>query len=161
MIRLQEKDEEDIVRGYNNLETMISLSKKYGITRQGIYKVLKRHGVDTSKRKLDVKCDTCQKVFKRHKYRMRKQLHNFCCNECYFAFLESGNGVGKYKESRWGQKIARKKVSKVFSLKRDHVVHHEDRNCHHNELYNLKVFKCQGDHVKYHRGINVSPVFSG
>ena len=159
--KLSHEDKQGIIEGYSNLETMEALSKKYGVTRQSIRKTLKTHGVDTSKRLIDVSCNACGKVFGRHKGRIRKQLNHYCCTDCYTAGLEAGNGKGKYKQSRWGQVVARKKVAALYDLKEDHVVHHEDRNCLNNEINNLVVFACQGDHVRHHRGFKVTPLWEG
>lgn len=161
MVRLKESEQVDIVRRYNNLETMIDLAKEHGVTRQGIFKVLNRYGVDTTKRQLKVSCKTCQKVFYRQKGRIRKQLNHFCGSDCYFAYLEAGQGAGKYKASRRGQQIARQKIAEVFTLEDGYIVHHEDRNCLNNSMDNLKVFACQGDHVRHHRGFDVEPVYAG
>ena len=79
---------------------MINLANEYHITRQGVFKILKRYGIDTSKRKLDVSCKVCCKVFGRTKGRIRKQLNHFCNQECYSAFIEAGNRLGKYKPSQ-------------------------------------------------------------
>lgn len=158
--KLTEVQEGNIIKRYMELETMIVLAKEYKITRQGIFKLLKRNGIDTSKRHIEISCDACQKVFLRHKFRVRKQKHNFCCPDCYFAYLEAGNG-NVYKQSLWGQRIARKKVLEMFDLKEGYVVHHEDRNCLNNDLNNLRVFVCQGDHVRYHRGFDTKPIWAG
>ena len=161
MVRLKESEQVDIVRRYLQLETMIALAKKYNITRQGIYKILKRSGIDTRKGLIDVSCNACGEIFKRTKGRIRKQLNHYCCTDCYFAGLEAGNGKGKYKASSWGQRIAREKVAALYDLKEGHIVHHEDRNCLNNEVSNLKVFACQGDHVRHHRGFDVTPLWEG
>ena len=152
----------DVIDSYtNNLESMQSIANRLNITRQGIYKVLKRNGIDTRKNGgLDVSCFTCNRVFKKHRCQVRKALHVFCSEECYHAFLKAGRG-GAYIQSRHGQRIAREIVSRHFDLLEGHVVHHEDRNCLNNIVVNLKVFACQGDHIRYHRGFEVVPVWDG
>ena len=138
------------------------LAERFGITRQGIYKLLKRHGVDTTKHKLQVSCSYCEKSILRHKSRIRDRKHHFCDDECYFAFLAVGNGK-PYIPSRSGQKIGRTIVEKYHKLQPCEIVHHEDRNNHNNSPENLKVFRNQGDHVRWHRlGPDyVSPIWSG
>lgn len=160
--RLTQKDKVDIIRAYTEqLTPMIELSEKYGITRQGIHKMLRSAGVDTANNGgIMVSCDTCQCEFKRHRHRIRKQLHNFCCVECYYAFLEAGNG-NPYIHSRHGQRMGRMKVSELFELQEGHIVHHEDRNTLNNQVWNLRVFRNQGDHVRYHRGFDVEPIWNG
>ena len=160
-MKLTPKDQVNIIQAYSEqLTPMITLSKQYKVSRQSIFKLLVRSGIDTSKRKLSVSCSTCGKEFKRHKTRIRKQLNHFCSNECYFAFLEAGNG-NPYIQNRQGQRIARKKVSEYIELKPGYIVHHEDRNTLNNMIRNLKVFRNQGDHIRYHRGFTVEILFNG
>jgi hypothetical protein len=158
---LTQKQKVDIIQAYTEqLDTMVDLAKRYGRSRHGIWKMLKKAGVDTTKRKLVVSCSTCGKELKRTKGRIRKQPNHFCGYECYYAFLEAGNG-NPYIQNRQGQRIAREKVSEYIELKEGYIVHHEDRNTLNNTIYNLKVFRNQGDHVRYHRGFDVEPLWDG
>jgi hypothetical protein len=169
-VRLTGKQKVDIVNRYkDNLERMQDLAKEYGITRQGVFKVIKRFGVETSKATTDnpisatnmeVSCSTCGIIFLRHRYRIRSRLHNFCSDACYHAFLEAGNG-NPYLPNGYGGRLAREKVSAYFQLQSGHIVHHEDRNQLNNDLSNLRVFACAGDHVRYHRGFDVEPIWDG
>ena len=155
-------DRKDIISSYRDkLEPAISIGKRYKVNRQCILGILKRNGIDTSKRKIKVKCSSCDKDIFRIKMRVRASKHLFCDKHCYYAWLEIGNGKGKYKPSKWGQMVARKKVSELFELKEGYVCHHDDRNCLNNELYNLKVFASQGDHVRHHKGFEVEPLWEG
>ncbi len=160
-VRLTAKQMVDVINEYSNqLTPMIALASKYGISRQGIYKILLKAGIDTVKRKLPVSCTTCGTVIMRNKAKIRRQLHHFCGVPCWETFLEAGNGF-PYKPSRHGQRIGRSIVSKYFQLQTEHIVHHEDRNCLSNELKNLRVFATQGDHLRYHRGFDVLPLWNG
>jgi len=160
-MRLTPKDQVDIIRAYSEqLTPMIALATQYGITRQGIHKMLKKAGIDTTCHKVTVSCSTCDKEIKRHKSRIRKQLNHSCDDACYSAFLKAGNG-NPYIQSRQGQRIARKKVSELFDLQPGNIVHHEDRNTLNNMLNNLKVFRNQGDHIRHHRGFTVTPIWDG
>lgn len=160
-MKLTPKDKVDIIRAYTEqLTPMVSLAIKYGTSRQAIHKMLKKAGVNTTKGKITVSCSTCGKEFERHKCQIRKQLNHFCCNECYFAFLEAGNG-NPYIQSRQGQRMGRKKVSELFDLQPKHIVHHEDRNTLNNMINNLKVFRNQGDHIRYHRGFTIESIWDG
>ena len=116
--------------------------------------------MDTSKRKVQVECSACGKLLKRVKSRVRKQRHHYCDHECYYAALEAGNGY-PYIQNRHGMRVARSVVSKYFELSEGNVVHHEDRNTLNNMLRNLKVFATQGDHVRYHRGFDIEPIWEG
>ena len=154
-------ERKNICDRYNNLETAIDIGSIYEISRESILALLKRSGVDISKRKIKVQCSACHKDIYRQKNRLRYSKHLFCDKHCYYAWLEIGNGKGKYKQSSWGQRVARKKVAALFDLKEGHVVHHENRDCLYNEVSNLKVFACQGDHVRHHRGFDVTPLWEG
>jgi len=158
--RLTDKQKVDIINAYEtDLVPMITLAKQYGISRQGIHKLLKKY-VDTSKHPMTVSCSACGAAIQRTKGRIRKQLHHFCHLDCYTAYLQAGNGK-PYIQSRNGQKIARTVVAVYFALQAGHVVHHEDRNTLNNDLKNLKVFANQGDHVRHHRGFDVEPIWDG
>ncbi len=159
-MKLTNKEQGNIIEAYNNLTPMITLAEQYGVTRQAIWKLLNKYGCDTSKRLILVSCTTCGKEILRTKGRIRKQLHHFCDENCYYVFLEAGNGF-PYIQNRHGQRIARSIVSKHFTLGTNHIVHHENRNTLDNRLKNLKVFRNQGDHVRHHRGFDVEPLWSG
>ena len=164
--RLTQNEQVDIVNAYvNELTPVVILAKTYNRSRHGIYKALKRAGIDTSKRKFKVSCTTCGKGISRPKCQIRNKKHLFCCIECYYAFI-SAKRTGIYQQSRQGQRIARQKVKECFDLKPEHIVHHEDNNNLNNSLYNLRVFANQGDHIRYHRwskndDIVIKPIWNG
>lgn len=160
MAKITQKDKVDIIHAYQSLEKVASLALKYDVTRQAIYKILKQHDIDTSKKQLQVSCSACGEILTRNKARVRKQKNHFCNYKCYYIFLEAGNG-NIYIQSRQGQRTARRIVSYFFDLQDGHIVHHEDRNNLNNLPYNLKVFACQGDHIRYHRGFEVVPIWNG
>jgi len=159
-MRLTNKERVNIIRAYNELTPMITLAKQYGVTRQAIWKLLRKYEQDTSKHRILVSCTVCGKEILRTKARIRKQLHHFCSTKCYYAYLEAGNGH-PYIQNRNGQRIGRSIVSKYFNLAAEHIVHHEDRNTLNNKPRNLKAFRNQGDHVRYHRGFDVEPIWNG
>lgn len=160
-MKIYHNDRVDIVKAYTiDLIPMIELANKYNVTRQAIYKILKNMGVDTSKKLIKVSCSACGEIIERNKSRIRKQRNHFCNYECYHAFLDAGNG-SIYISNRQGQRIARKIVSHFFDLQNDHIVHHEDRNNFNNLPNNLRVFACQGDHIRYHRGFDIEPIWNG
>lgn len=168
-MKVTESAKGDIVRAYTEeLEPMISIAKRYGITRQGIWKVLNKAGIDTSKRlgntRHEVTCLACKETFIKGRAYIRQHRHVFCSRDCYFAFLEAKQ-EGSYKYWRHGMRIAREVVSQYFDLQERNVVHHEDRNCYNNHPSNLKVFATNGDHVRYHRwsadGVEIEPLWDG
>ena len=160
-VRLTGNQQVDIINAYSvDLVPMITLADRYGVTRQAIYKVLARSGIDTRKQQIPVSCTTCGQEILRVKSRIRKQLHHFCGDDCYSAFLDAGNGK-PYIQSRHGQRIARTIVSSYFALQEKNIVHHDDRNTFNNDINNLRVFTNQGDHIRYHRGFDVEPIWDG
>jgi len=141
---------------------MIEIASWFHVSRQAVYKILRKHGIDTSKRKLKVECFACGKVFKLPKCQIRASKHHFCCDDCYYAWLKAGNCDGEYKQSRQGQRSGRRIVSEYFKLQPENIVHHKNRNCFDNSVTNLMVFKDQGDHVKYHRDCgDIKPIWDG
>lgn len=158
-VRLTDREKVDIVHAYDvEMARAQDLAIKYGVSRQGIYKVLGRAGVDTSKHQVPVSCTTCGAITHRTRGRMRRNNHHFCSTDCWLAWMQAGP---PYIAHRQSGRIARTIVSQHFALKDSHVVHHEDRNQYNNRLDNLRVFACNGDHTRYHRGSNIEPIWDG
>lgn len=158
-MRITSNDIVNIVHAYTvELVPMIELAKRYNVTRQAIYKVLRKAGIDTSKRLTPVSCTVCGNEMLRTRPRIRNQKWHFCDHKCYSAWLNAG---GRWIEWRQGSRIARSKVSEVFGLQPGHIVHHENKNQYDNRIENLRVFRNQGDHVRYHRGFDVDPLWDG
>lgn len=157
-------NEQEIIERYTtNLEPMISIAKSLNRTRQAIWYILNRHGIDTSKEgagNVSLTCTWCGKIHRRTRARARKANQPFCCNACYFAWLEQGNG-NTYIDSRRGRRQARDIASRYIDLLDGYIVHHEDRNSTNNELSNLRVFASSGDHTRYHRGFRVPIIWDG
>ena len=162
--QLTPEERNAIVKAYTvDLIPMITLAEKYGRTRQGIYKVLVKAGVNTSKEnagRMPVPCTVCGKVTFKPRHRVRRTKHLFCNQKCYFAWLEHGNG-NPLIIHRHSARLARAKVLEYFDLEPEHIVHHEDRNQYNNLIANLKVFANNGDHVRYHRGFTVPILWQG
>ena len=165
-MKITPKQEVDIINAFTiDLVPMIELAKRYDMTRQGVWKALKRNGVSPSDYgRITITCPACDKEFSRHRCQVRDRLRLFCSRECYFAHIEASQG-GNYEYNRHGQRIARAKVAEYFDLKEQHIVHHEDRNTLNNIPDNLRVFRNQGDHIRYHRlkgtGLEPEPIWSG
>jgi endogenous inhibitor of DNA gyrase (YacG/DUF329 family) len=161
-----DKNIDEIVDRYHvNAEPMISIAQSFGVTRQAVYHALKRAGIETSKAiagNVVVSCSMCGKMHKRTRQRNRDSLHVFCSKDCYNKWLDRGSKAGnKYIEYAHGRAAARALVSQYIELLPGYIVHHEDRNQRNNDLSNLKVFACQGDHNRYHRGFRVAPIWEG
>ena len=163
-IRLTPKQEVDIINAYTiNLVPMVDLATKYNRTRQGIWKMLKRNGIEPLEyERLNLTCMACGEIFSRPRCQVRNRINIYCSMPCYYAFLEAKQ-EGTYNQNRQGQRIARQKVNEYFDLQPGNVVHHEDRNTLNNQLWNLKVFATNGDHVRYHRlgPEYVTPIWDG
>ena len=158
---LTDDEFEGVRKAYeDDLIPIKEIASWFHVSRTAIYKFLKKHGIDTSKRKFPVKCHWCEKEFDRTKGRLRSQKYHFCSVECYYNYIHE---IGiNYKPNRHGQRIGRMKVSEHFELEPGMVVHHEDGNNMNNEIDNLKVFANNGDHVRYHRWVNkAEPIWDG
>jgi endogenous inhibitor of DNA gyrase (YacG/DUF329 family) len=147
----------------DNCARMSDIGQIYGITRQAIYKVLKKQGVDTTKaQRIERKCHTCGKTVLRRRGMIRKTEYSYCSTGCYAVYLETlGEG---YRPNNYHARLARRIVEANFSdydPKKGHTVHHIDKDCEHNSLKNLEVYACQGDHLRKHRGQNISPIWKG
>ena len=161
-MKLDTKTQVNIIEAYEiGLVPVIDLALQYHVSRAAIYKVLKKHGVDTSKRKIPVSCTACSKTIHRPRYQIRKARHLFCDMQCYYAYLEAKQ-PGRYTANRHGQRIGREVVARYFDLRPEHVTHHIDRNDFNNDISNLIVFVNQGDHIRYHRlGDEIASIFDG
>jgi recombinational DNA repair protein (RecF pathway) len=87
-VRLTAQQQVEIVEAYQvHLTPVAKLAEQYGVTRMGIYKVLKREGVNTTKRKLLTSCAHCGAPLRRTKAKVRRQQSHFCNRDCYYASL--------------------------------------------------------------------------
>ncbi len=102
-------------------------------------------------------CHYCGKQIEVRRGASRRVRRSFCNSECYYASLEGE----RYKPWRQGCRIARAIVAQYFTLDREHVVHHEDRDNRNNDRSNLRVFANQSDHAAYHRGQAIQPIWDG
>jgi len=161
-LKIDTKAQVNIVEAYEiGLVPVIDLAEQCHVSRAAVYKVLKKHGVNTSKRKIPVSCTCCGKTIHKPRCQIRKAKHLFCDMQCYYAYLEAKQ-PGRYTADRHGQRTGREVVSRYFQLKPFHVTHHIDRNNFHNDISNLLVFANQGDHIRYHRlGDEITPIFDG
>lgn len=160
--RLSKRDKIDIIKAYEiNLEPMMSIALKFHVTRNAIWKMLKKAGIDTSKRKIQVSCKVCGTVLNRQKSKIRNNKNHFCNMACYQAFLDAGASHLTPAEQRRGSRMARKIVQRYFNLQPENIVHHKDHFSLNNQLWNLCVFKTQGDHIRHHRGFEVETIWDG
>ena len=164
--RLSERQTVDIITAFTvELESMQSIANRHNRTRQGIWKLLKRNGINPDEYgKITVSCTACGAPVVRSRSHVRHRKHLFCGLECYSGYIEAMQN-GSYSQNRQGQRVGRAIVSRYFALQPGNIVHHEDRNTMNNRPKNLKVFANQGDHIRYHRwtkdGIDVKPLWDG
>ncbi len=150
-----------IIAAYrDDLVPILELAKTYGRTRQLIYRLLKKNGVDTSKsRRIEVKCHWCEKVFLKKPCQVRRRKYHYCNTDCYLDYIKV---MGQcYVCNRQGQRRARSLVNIHFKLDDDMIVHHENKDTLDNRLTNLRVFKNHSEHMKYHRGQPVEAIWDG
>jgi len=148
-MKIDKSVHKDIIEAYTiDLWPLGEISDMLHVSRSAVWKLLRKHGVDTSNHKIIVSCTVCGKPIERTRKRVRKQLNHFCNADCYSAFLDAGKT--SYSKSGNSSRLARNIVAQWFDLKSEHIVHHEDRNRFNNAQYNIKVFANQGDHIKYH-----------
>lgn len=159
---------QDLVVLVNKLDLPLAeVEERTGMTRQAIWKRMKREGVldprrapGGARRKVVLKpCAFCGEAIQRYKKRLLQanQMNAFCGQECYMASLEQH----PYEEWRHGTRLARAVVAQHFKLELGHIVHHEDGNQRNNDLSNLTVFASHSDHMAHHRGRKIKPLFEG
>lgn len=135
------------------------IAKLAGMTRQGVWKRLRKMGIETLGRgTITVACAFCGREFERFRARASKTIDCYCNQECFFASRENPN----YIPWRSGQRLARAIIAQHTRLTHENVVHHIDGNNRNNDLVNLMVFANQSDHMKYHHGkCKILPLWSG
>ena len=160
--RMTDQDKVYILEGYTQgLLTMAHMAKTIGVSRQAIHKALTKAGIDIKAAShIPVSCTVCGEPTIKRRCMFRKSAHHFCGEACYFAWLKHGNG-NPLVIHRQSARSARKITQAHFALTPEMIVHHEDRNQFNNDLNNLKVFKNQGDHIRYHRGGLSTPLWTG
>ena len=152
-----------IVEYRDNHARAADLAVTFGMTRQGIYKLLRAHGVDISKaQKVKRTCRVCGVPLLRRRAVARKTQHSYCSPTCYTTYLET---LGEnYRPSNYHSRVARRIVKEAwpdYNPEAGHTIHHIDKDCEHNNLKNLEVYTSQSDHLKKHRGQDVKPIWKG
>lgn len=148
---------------FKELKTLREIAKEFEVSAMAIKKVLTRHGFNTSKErlKIDVICEYCEKKFKKHRFRVRESLGNYCSLDCYHNYLKlinEGNFIDRY-----GMAISRIKMSKIYrELPEKSIVHHIDGNDTNTLITNLMLLASQADHIMIHRNYgNPKILFDG
>lgn len=159
MAKVNRKQEVDIINAWQHNElSMADLGKRYSMSRQGIYKILRKAGCDVKKHRLHVSCNTCGKPVLRTRKQLRTRKHIFCNIECWRAWFKA---ISQYDNHSYGSRVAREKVRQYFDLQKGNIVHHLNGHGLDNALDNLVVLANQGDHLRMHRGFDVTPIWEG
>lgn len=161
--RLSEEQRLEAISRYQSLEPMEDISISLNVSRQCIFKLLKKAGINTSKSfRVERTCSVCGKPVIRTRQRARDTKTSYCSRECFEAWLTS---LGEnYKPSSYYARISQETVRKHFpdyDPSEGHVIHHVNKDVSDMRKINLMVFASQGDHVRYHRGIQVTPLWNG
>lgn len=136
------------IEAYETYTPINEIAKWLGVSRQGLYKALKKYGVKQRKSKFKVKCDGCGEEFERFYSQLKLKIKNYCSGQCYYKTV----GNEDYMQNRNGCRIAKKVILGCeFHVMAPMVIHHEDGNNLNNEPYNLKVFKDHSEHMRWHR----------
>lgn len=138
--------------------TQREIGRLEGITGPAVCKILRKLGIPASAgTQCELVCPVCGCTFTRERAAVRKTRTPTCSPGCYRARRRNPATV----LWRQGQRIARAKVRKHFPLAAVHVVHHADNNNRNNTIANLWVFASQSDHMKFHHGGHVQPLWRG
>lgn len=158
------EEERAIVRAFEvDLEPVISIAKRYEVTRAYIYKILKYNGVDTTKSGSNARqetiCRFCGATIIVTRGRLRQKKNIYCSNKCWLNHLKK---IRIGKTDRYGGMIGRETVRMLWKgLTKEMVVHHVDGDEKNNHVSNLLVYATQGDHLRAHRGYPATPVWVG
>jgi hypothetical protein len=153
-----------IIDAYLEYVPMITIAKQYNLSRMGVWKILNKEGINTTKAvaaNIHIKCDHCKKPVVQKRCVYRNRLHHFCSHKCFSDWLNRFDVNLPFISTRQGLRIGRKVISKYFFMSPGNVVHHIDRNENHNQPQNLMAFKSQAEHTRYHRGFNITPIWDG
>ena len=158
---LSESEELWIKEQYTkHLARMNDIAKQLLVSRQCVWKCLKRQGVDTRKAvRITRECNTCGKLIERRRGMARKTKYSYCSDKCYMAHLET---LGEdYRPSAYHCRIGRKIVAQYHTWLPGQVIHHINKDDEDNQLKNLEVYANQSDHLRKHRGQDIKPVWNG
>jgi hypothetical protein len=138
--------------------TVRQIGAMMGVSGAGVCRALKKAGVGSADGEhVNGKCEVCGGPFTMTRSRWRKYNRHFCSSACYLKSLENPD----YNPNRQGQRIARRTAERHIALQPGHVVHHCDSDNENNNLENLAVFRNQAEHMRFERGGDAKPVWSG
>lgn len=154
----------EIVSLYNGMTRVNDIAELAGISRQGVFNILKDAGVTTYKRKsVEVVCQFCKERFT--KYHTNVSESNYCSSQCFHAshsvagmYSNRGSGFTPLSDKAAHRKlsgIARKTVMESgIILEPGQVVHHINGDRNDNRIENLRVFNSHSEHMRFHHNAN-------
>ena len=157
--KLTDSDARKIIRLYTKKAmSPAMIAERFGVSRQGVWKLLRRNGVNTSDTRVVAQCSHCGKEVLFPRARFRRTINPYCSRGCYAAAIRAGKN---YVAWRQGCRIARARVGRVFPLPDGAVVHHKNGDNTDNRIENLAVFASSGAHMSHHRGGRARPLWDG
>jgi len=149
-VKIPETEHPDVRRLFEvGLMSCSKIAQRYGCSRQHVYNVLERLGVDTAKKMQTTSCKICGAPVERTRGQMRRHFHNYCSPECWAIEV----GSPEYQERRQADRVAREVVRGVYSLKPENVVLHLDGNHWNRALENLYVVRTLEEKLMFERGV--------
>jgi len=158
----------EAIASYEDCVPIAEIAGWLGVSRQGLWKAIKKSGVETRKElatRREMVCDNCGEKYSvtRSEYRIKRgRKKHFCGQECYTMYLADEDTV----INRHCSRVSRGKVAEIFDLGDEHIVHHIDKNQMNTHISNLMVFASSSDHIKYHHElrqgeVTVKPLWDG
>jgi hypothetical protein len=161
-LRTRDEIHDIIVEYRDNHARMSDLSRVYGMTRQGIYKLLHAHGIDTGKgQRIKVPCQVCGAVMLKHRSRARMKQHFFCSDECLWAWKKVK--TESYRPDNYHSRMGVKIVTALFPEFNHaiHSLHYIDGDREHNNKKNLEVYATEKEHLRRHLKEEIEPIWRG
>lgn len=142
--------------------TYQEIGDAFKVTRQCIYKAVKRFGIDTANgERFMVKCDYCDKEYSLTRGRYNAQRAHYCSEECYYGHKASI--LPKRAYNRQAKRIARAVMEHHLRrpLVKDETIHHIDGDEFNNSVENLMLFCNQSEHLRYHHQLRFATLDKG
>ena len=134
----------DMIQMFRDGSTMQQIGKHYGISRQAVWKRLKKAGIQTSGAgRKDVKCHVCGKQFQTHRSRWRESDNHYCDMLCYRA----------KQRSRQNNSLALIKLG--LPTDQGIIVHYINKDRNDLLTDNLRVFKNVVEYAEWLRSQTV------
>lgn len=137
--------------------TLAEIGRLIGMSKTAVMKRLHKAGITREHGTWATKpCAWCSVEVRRHRRNLSAEQW-YCTVEHYYASRENPD----FQEWRHGGRLARAIVAQHYPIARGHVVHHKDGNQRNNDRSNLMVFASQADHLAYHHGRTIAPLWDG